>query len=222
MLTWNEQAAMATHQLAACSVLPSSSRPASSACCKTELSRCYVPRSPLRFLSRASSSTGDAVTEVSKDDGLEEEAETDAKQSGEDDDFEERLAKIRRRSNSGTGTKAAKRKARKSGDYTSLASTGGKGKAVEVFLPPVPLKDPISDGLPVALGFNSYTERINGRFAALGLAAVLLVELATGSSFLKYHESSVIGLQAYTMLAASAIFIKYEKEKISVWPKRKD
>ncbi|MCO5590691.1 hypothetical protein L7F22_044666 [Adiantum nelumboides] len=204
--------AMPMHQPACGSVL--SSWPSSSAC-RIDFRKSDI-RHAFRLASRASSSPGDAATEVEKDDDL---ADADS-QSGAEESFEERLAKLRRRVNSGTGTKAEKRKARKAGDLVSLSSTAPtKGKGGDaVLLPPVPLKDPVSDGLCVELGFNSYTERINGRFAALGLAAFLLVELATGSSFLKYHENSVIGLQAYFMLSAAAIFIKYEREKISIWP----
>ncbi|KAI5083568.1 hypothetical protein GOP47_0003311 [Adiantum capillus-veneris] len=200
------------HQLVACGIV-SPSWPSSPAC------RLDFGKSDLRHVFRlASSSAGDAATEVGKD---EDEEDADS-QSGSDDSFEERLAKLRRRANRGTGTKAEKRKARKAGDYVSLSSAPSKEKGADkVLLPPVPLKDPVSDGLLIELGFNSYTERINGRFAALGLAAFLLVELASGSSFLKYHESSVIGLQAYFMLSVAAIFIKYEKEKISIWPASK-
>lgn len=133
------------------------------------------------------------------------------------DDFDQRLAKIQRKVTSGSGKKAEKRKARKSGDFSSSFST--TTSKADVLLPPVPLQDPVSDGLKVELGFNSYTERLNGRFAALGLAAVLLVELASGQSFLKYHSPSIVGVQVYFMLAVSAIYVKYEKEKISVWPK---
>lgn len=134
----------------------------------------------------------------------------------DDPDFDERLSKIQRKVTSGSGKKADKRRARKSGDPSFAQSSSGKPG---VFLPPVPLKNPISDGLTVELGFNSYTERLNGNFASLGLAAVLLVELATGGSFLKYHGRGVLGIQAYFMLAMSALYIKFEKEKISIWPK---
>ncbi|CAK9881752.1 unnamed protein product [Sphagnum jensenii] len=142
----------------------------------------------------------------------------------EDDDeaaFEERLAKLQRKATSGTGKKAELRKARKA-DGTSSSSSGNlssRGKSKSIMLPPVALQEPVSDGLEVALGFNSYTERLNGRFAGLGLAAMLLVELATGGSFLKYHDVSTLSTQLYAMLAAAALFVKYEKEKVSVWPK---
>lgn len=142
---------------------------------------------------------------------------------GGEDDFEARLAKLQRKATSGTGKKAELRKARKegtgmTGDVYSSKKEKSSSKG-NIMLPPVQLKEPISDGLQVEMGFNSYTERLNGRFAALGLAAVLLVELATGSSFIKYHDVSTIATQAYTMLAAAALFVKLEKEKVSVWPK---
>eukprot|EP00250_Pteridium_aquilinum_P002562 c12786_g1_i1 orf=60-731(+) len=210
--------AMATHQLAACGLASSSWLPPSA--CNVPFSATsnkLVSRPVLRFIARASSSTGDAAADIGEEDEDEDEAE--AKEGDGDGSFEERLAKLRRRVNSGTGVKAEKRKARKSGDYLAVSSAPTKSKGGDnVLLPPVPLMDPVSDGLRVELGFNSYTERINGRFAALGLAAVLLVELASGGSFLKYHESSVIGLQAYFMLGVAAVYIKYEKEKISIWP----
>ncbi|CAM6024782.1 unnamed protein product, partial [Sphagnum balticum] len=146
--------------------------------------------------------------------------------SKEDDDeaaFEERLARLQRKATSGTGKKAELRKARKAEGTSSSSSSSGnpssRGKSKSIMLPPVALQEPMSDGLEVALGFNSYTERLNGRFAGLGLAAMLLVELATGGSFLKYHDISTLSTQLYAMLAAAALFIKYEKEKVSVWPK---
>lgn len=143
---------------------------------------------------------------------------------GGEDDFEARLAKLQRKATSGTGKKAELRKARKegtgmTGDVYSSSKKDKSSSKGNIMLPPVQLKEPMSDGLQVEMGFNSYTERLNGRFAALGLAAVLLVELATGSSFIKYHDVSTIATQAYTMLAAAALFVKLEKEKVSVWPK---
>ncbi|KAH9555321.1 hypothetical protein CY35_08G107900 [Sphagnum magellanicum] len=144
-------------------------------------------------------------------------ARRDNKQKEDDDEaaFEERLAKLQRKATSGTGKKAELRKARKA-EGTSSSSSGNassRGKSKSIMLPPVALQEPVSDGLEVALGFNSYTERLNGRFAGLGLAAMLLVELATGGSFLKYHDISTLSTQLYAMLAAAALFVKYEKEK---------
>ncbi len=152
----------------------------------------------------------------------EEGARRDSKQKEEDDEaaFEERLAKLQRKATSGTGKKAELRKARKAdGTSSSSGNSSSRGKSKSIMLPPVALQEPVSDGLEVALGFNSYTERLNGRFAGLGLAAMLLVELATGGSFLKYHDISTLSTQLYAMLAAAALFVKYEKEKVSVWPK---
>lgn len=132
--------------------------------------------------------------------------------SSEPDDFDSKLSQIRLRYKSGTGKKAEVRKSRKSGKKSG--SSGGAG----VYLPPVPLKEPISGGLKVDFGFSPYSERINGRIALLGLSALLLVELATGKSVISYHTPSIIFLQVYFVATVSAIFVKAEKEKISVWP----
>ncbi|MFS7976340.1 hypothetical protein Hanom_Chr10g00891341 [Helianthus anomalus] len=67
-----------------------------------------------------------------------------------------------------------------------------------MFLPPVPLKKPMSGGLMVDFGFSPYSERMNGRVVALGLAALVLVELATGESVIKYHTTSIIFIQVYS------------------------
>lgn len=135
-----------------------------------------------------------------------------------EDDFEARLAKLQRKVTSGTGKKAELRKARKEG-ADPYAKSSSSSKQSSIILPPVMLEEPMSDGLPVELGFNSYTERLNGRFAALGLAAVLLVELATGGALIKFHDSSTLFTQVYVVLGAAALLVKLEKEKISVWPK---
>ncbi|OIW12777.1 hypothetical protein TanjilG_24710 [Lupinus angustifolius] len=129
----------------------------------------------------------------------------------ETDDFDNRINQLRIRNRSGIGKKAEIRKGRKS-KKTSSSSSGG------VFLPSVPLKEPVSDGLKVELGFTSYSERLNGRIAILGLAALLLVELATGKGVIKYHTPSIILIQIYFVAAVSALYVKYEKEKNSVWP----
>lgn len=68
-------------------------------------------------------------------------------------------------------------------------------------------------------GFSPYSERINGRVALLGLAALLLVELATGKSVIKYHSAEIVFVQMYFVAAATAMYSKFEKERISVWPK---
>ncbi|KAL1819291.1 hypothetical protein ACET3Z_014160 [Daucus carota] len=127
-------------------------------------------------------------------------------------DFDSRLSNIRLKYKSGTGKKAEARKTKKSGGKKA-------GSAASVYLPPVPLKEPVSGKMKVDFGFSPYSERINGRVAGLGLAALLLVELATGKSVIRYHSPSIIFLQVYFVAMATAIFIKAEKEKISVWPR---
>ncbi|XP_057424368.1 uncharacterized protein LOC130717968 [Lotus japonicus] len=126
-----------------------------------------------------------------------------------DDDFDGRINQIRLRYRSGTGKKAEIRKGRKSKKGTTAAS---------VYLPPVPLKEAVSDGLKVELGFSEYSERLNGRIAILGLTALLLVELATGKGVINYHTPSIILIQVYFVAAVCAIYVKLQKEKISVWP----
>ncbi|EPS58471.1 hypothetical protein M569_16344, partial [Genlisea aurea] len=135
---------------------------------------------------------------------------TDTAPEQDDDSFENRLSNVRLRYRSGTGKKAEMRKARKG----KKNDTGGSS----VFLPPVALKEPISDGLTVEYGFSPYSERVNGRAAILGLSALFLVELATGQGVLNYHSPSIISIQLYFVAAASALYIKYEKERNSVWP----
>ncbi|XP_004308828.1 PREDICTED: uncharacterized protein LOC101309494 [Fragaria vesca subsp. vesca] len=125
-------------------------------------------------------------------------------------DFDDRLSQVRLRYRSGTGKKAEARKSKKS------KSSGSSGSSV--FLPPVPLKEPVSGGLKVDFGFSPYSERVNGRVALLGLMALLLVELATGKSVFKFHTPSVVLVQVYFVAAATAVYIKFEKEKVSVWP----
>ncbi|KAL9674138.1 hypothetical protein QQ045_030408 [Rhodiola kirilowii] len=132
-----------------------------------------------------------------------------------DSDFEARLSRLRYRS--GTGKKAEVRKTRKSaGPKGSNSQSGG------VFLPPVALKEPVSGGLKVDFGFSPYSERLNGRIAGLGLAALLLVELATGQSAIKFHSPSIIFLQVYFVAAVTAVYVKFEKERVSVWPSAKE
>lgn len=82
----------------------------------------------------------------------------------------------------------------------------------------MPLKEAISNGLKVDFGFSPYSERINGRIAILGLTALVLVELATGKSVISYHTPAIIFIQIYFVAAVGALFVKYEKEKVSVWP----
>ncbi|XP_050386821.1 uncharacterized protein LOC126803110 [Argentina anserina] len=126
-------------------------------------------------------------------------------------DFDDRLSQVRLRYRSGTGKKAEVRKSKKS-------KSSGSSSSNSVFLPPVPLKEPVSGGLKVDFGFCPYSERVNGRVALLGLAALVLVELATGKSLFKFHTPSVVLVQVYFVAAATAIYIKYEKENVSVWP----
>ncbi|KAM3229325.1 hypothetical protein ACQJBY_060290 [Aegilops geniculata] len=88
-----------------------------------------------------------------------------------------------------------------------------------VTLPPVPLREPRSAlGLPVEFGFTAYSERLNGLLATAGLTALLLVELGSGKSLVKYHQAPTLFLQVYTIVAAGTVYVKYEKERISVWP----
>ncbi|RHN82747.1 hypothetical protein MtrunA17_Chr1g0213101 [Medicago truncatula] len=91
------------------------------------------------------------------------------------EDFDDRINQLRIRYKRGTGKKAEIRKSKKSNKAAS-----GSGPGSGVYLPPVPLKEPVSGGLKVELGFSRYSERLNGRIALLGLTALLLVELATG------------------------------------------
>lgn len=67
-------------------------------------------------------------------------------------------------------------------------------------------------------GFSPYSERVNGRLAGLGLLALVVVELATGKSVISYHTPAIVFIQVYFMAAASAVYLKYEKEKVGVWP----
>ncbi|KAH7537323.1 uncharacterized protein LOC107413581 [Ziziphus jujuba] len=130
-----------------------------------------------------------------------------------DDAFEERLSQIRVRYRSGTGKKAELRKARKGRKSSGSPESGG------MYLPPVPLKEPVSGKLKVDFGFSPYSERVNGWVAIVGLSALVLVELATGKSVIKYHSPAIVLIQIYFVAAVAALYIKYEKERVSVWPK---
>ncbi|XP_021910410.1 uncharacterized protein LOC110824159 [Carica papaya] len=125
--------------------------------------------------------------------------------------FEDRLSQVRLRYRSGTGKKAEIRKSKKGGST-------GSSRSGSVYLPPVSLKEAVSGGLKVDFGFSPYSERINGRIAILGLTALLLVELATGKSVINYHTPAIVLIQVYFVAAVSALYVKYEKEKVSVWP----
>ncbi|KAK7270110.1 hypothetical protein RIF29_23018 [Crotalaria pallida] len=138
-------------------------------------------------------------------------SDSDPSSQPESDDFDSRINQFRLRNRSGTGKKAELRKTRKSKKGSS-SSAGG------VFLPAVALKEAVSEGLKVELGFSSYSERLNGRIAILGVTALLLVEVATGKGVINYHTPAIVLIQIYFVAAVSAIYIKYEKEKISVWP----
>ncbi|KAJ4824608.1 hypothetical protein Tsubulata_010924 [Turnera subulata] len=129
---------------------------------------------------------------------------------GDSDQFESRLSEVRLRYKMGTGKKAQMKKSKK-------AARTGSGSGV--YLPPVALKQPVADGLKVEFGFSPYSERVNGRIAMLGLAALLLVELATGKSVINYHTPAIVFIQVYFVAAVAALYVKYEKEKVSVWPK---
>lgn len=135
--------------------------------------------------------------------------------SSDPDSFDDRLSQVRVRYRSGQGKKAEVRKTKK-GKKGSSGTGSGSGSGV--FLPPVPLKEPVSEGLNVEFGFSPFSERINGRIAAVGLIALVLVELATGKGVINYHTPAIILIQIYFMAAASALYLKYEKEKVSVWP----
>ncbi|KAM3698170.1 hypothetical protein ACB098_06G169100 [Castanea mollissima] len=131
----------------------------------------------------------------------------------EQDSFENRLSQVRLRYRSGTGKKAELRKGKKPKKSSSSSSSGSA-----MFLPPVPLKEPVSGGLKVDFGFSPYSERINGRVAILGLTALVLVEIATGKGVINYHTPSIVLIQIYFVAAVTALYVKYEKEKVSVWP----
>lgn len=171
----------------------------------------FFRKSPLKFHARSYSSfTIRATTEESSASDTEE--QTTADSSSDPDSFENRLSQVRLRYRSGTGKKAEVRKTRK-------GKKGSSGSGSTVFLPPIPLKEPVSEGLPVEFGFSPYSERVNGRIAMLGLTALLLVELATGKSVINYHTPAIVFIQVYFIAAVTAVYLKCEKEKVSVWPK---
>ncbi|KAJ6717792.1 UPF0041 BRAIN PROTEIN 44-RELATED [Salix purpurea] len=87
-----------------------------------------------------------------------------------------------------------------------------------MYLPPVPLKESVSGGLKVEFGFSPYSERVNGSVAILGLSALLLVELATGKSVVNHHRPAIVLIQIYFVTAVTALYVKYEKEKVGTWP----
>uniref|UniRef100_A0ACD5WZ53 Uncharacterized protein n=1 Tax=Avena sativa TaxID=4498 RepID=A0ACD5WZ53_AVESA len=124
-----------------------------------------------------------------------------------DDEFEQRVLRMKSRVGPKKRGSAGARKRK------------AAAEAQAVTLPPVPLREPRSAlGLPVEFGFTAYSERLNGLLATVGLTALLLVELGSGKSLVKYHQAPTLFLQLYTIVAAGAVFVKYEKERISVWP----
>nr|GEW15421.1 chlorophyll a/b binding protein domain-containing protein [Tanacetum cinerariifolium] len=139
----------------------------------------------------------------------------DSEQPTSDDSFDDRLSNIRLRYRSGQGKKADVRKSKKTNKKPGSSSSGS---GANIYLPPVPLKEPMSGGLKVDFGFSPYSERMNGRVAALGLAALVLVELATGESVIKFHSPSIVFVQVYFVAAVTAVYCKVEKEKVSIWP----
>jgi len=66
----------------------------------------------------------------------------------------------------------------------------------------------MSGRLKVDFRFNLYLERINGPVATLGLAALVLVDLATGESVVKYHTSSIIFIHVYIVAAMTVLYCK--------------
>ncbi|XP_047086448.1 uncharacterized protein LOC124697963 [Lolium rigidum] len=124
-----------------------------------------------------------------------------------DDDFEQRVLRMKSRVGPKKRGSAGARKRKAAAESQAVT------------LPPVPLREPRSAlGLPVEFGFTAYSERLNGLLATVGLTALLLVELGSGKSLVKYHQAPTLFLQVYTIVAAGAVFVKYEKERISVWP----
>ncbi|XP_027104569.1 uncharacterized protein [Coffea arabica] len=171
--------------------------------------------SPLKLHAPPSHSFTIITRATSDDSSSDETDQTQTESPGSDSDvFENRLSQVRLRYKSGTGKKAEVRKTRK-GKKGASSSSSGSG----MYLPPVPLKEAVSEGLNVEFGFSPYSERVNGRIALIGLTALILVELATGQGVIKYHSPAIILIQVYFMAAASALYVKYEKEKVSVWPR---
>ncbi|KAK2633802.1 hypothetical protein Ddye_028594 [Dipteronia dyeriana] len=136
-----------------------------------------------------------------------------------DDPFDSRLAQLRIRNRSGLGKKAESRKSKKGASTSSAAKPRSSSL---MSLPPVALKEAKSGGLKVDFGFSPYSERINGRIAMLGSMALLAVELATGKGVLNYQTLAIVLLQVYFVAAIGALFVKYEKEKVSVWRQPKN
>ncbi|XP_043689298.1 uncharacterized protein LOC122640202 isoform X2 [Telopea speciosissima] len=182
----------------------------------TFISTRVVRYQKLGLQSSSSSSSSTTTRAVDPETNASSDTTETKPQSAENDDgdsFENRVAQVRLRYRSGTGKKADVRKGKR-----SSSSPSSKTKKGGVFLPPVPLKEAVSEGLKVDFGFCPFTERLNGRLAALGLVALLLVELGSGKSLISYHSPAVVFIQVYSIAAASAVYVKYQKEKISIWP----
>ncbi|KAG5608926.1 hypothetical protein H5410_020207 [Solanum commersonii] len=108
----------------------------------------FFSKSPLKFHAPSYSSfTIRATTEESSPSDTDE--QTTADSSSDPDSFENRLSQVRLRYRSGTGKKAEVRKTRK-----GKKDSSGSGSGSSVFLPPIPLKEPVSEGLPVEFGFS--------------------------------------------------------------------
>ncbi|KAK6929271.1 hypothetical protein RJ641_005476 [Dillenia turbinata] len=160
------------------------------------------PHAPPLHLSLATDPESTTSSQTAPDDQPNPQPEQEA--------FENRLSQVRLRYRSGTGKKAEIRKIRSGKKPSSSTSS--------VFLPPVQLKEPVSNGFKVETGFTPYTEWLNGRLAVVGLAALLTVELATGKSLINYHTPAIVLIQIYFVAAVGALFVKFEKEMVSVWP----
>lgn len=158
---------------------------------------------PPKFATRATTDSDAETTTPSSSD----------QPAGEEDAFEARLNRVKYRS--GTGKKAELRKTRKSQSGSSPESA-----AATLYLPPVALREPKSavGGMKVEAGMSPYSEKLNGVAAAVGLAALISVELATGKSVFSFHAPAVVFTQLYFVAAAMTLFVKFEKERLSVWP----
>ncbi|XP_022764566.1 uncharacterized protein LOC111309830 [Durio zibethinus] len=82
--------------------------------------------------------------------------------SPDSDPFEFRLSQACLHYRTGTGKKAELRKSKKS---VSILGSTFYSSSSSNYLPPVPLKEAISNGLKVDFGFSPYSERINGWIA---------------------------------------------------------
>ncbi|KMZ57945.1 hypothetical protein ZOSMA_80G00370 [Zostera marina] len=151
-----------------------------------------------------------------------EEASTDITGGSEAAGFDSRLSRVRLKYRSGTGKKAELRRAKKNSKKTFNAGSNNASGGGAMMLPPASLKKPVSavTGGKVEAGFTQYSEKMNGAVAGLGLVALVLVELGSGRGLFKYHAGPTIIIQLYTVAALAAVFIKYEKERSSVWPKK--